>query len=301
MSVRQTIKGVRDRLPVFRELVAIRGELIDLRGELRAALGALRDMSAHRTHDAAQLAAHAADPRRLEGYPGQVNSQNAEDGMIAELFRRIGTTNQTFLEIGVGDGSENNTAFLLAQGWRGFWIDGDDAFVNLVKTRGLNREPAQLKYLVDFVTRENITERLTTLGVPAEIDLLSLDVDQNTYWIWEGMRGFRPRVMVVEYNATIPPNVSWKVQYDGKRTWDQTANFGASLKAFEELGAERGYSLVGCDWMGCNAFFVRNDLIGDHFAAPFTAEHHYQPPRYPAFTLRRGHRAGLLDVTPPKP
>ena len=65
-----------------------------------------------------------------------------------------------------------------------------------------------------------------------------------------------------------------------------------SLKALELLGRERGYSLVGCDLTGINAFFVRNDLLGDHFLEPFTAENHYECPRY-YLTMRFGHKSVL--------
>jgi len=56
-----------------------------------------------------------ADPRRLLRHAFQVTSQNGEDGIIHEIFRRIGSTDRVFAEIGVGDGNENNTAFLLTQ------------------------------------------------------------------------------------------------------------------------------------------------------------------------------------------
>ena len=69
--------------------------------------------------------------------------------------------------------------------------------------------------------------------------------------------------------------------------------FGASLKAFEILGRQFGYSLVGCDILGINAFFVRDDLIDDHFASPFTAENHYDPPRY-GLLYRWAHRSRLF-------
>ena len=62
--------------------------------------------------------------------------------------------------------------------------------------------------------------------------------------------------------------------------WDYTQAYGASLKAYEELGARFGYSLVGCDLTGNNAFFVRTDLLKNLFADPFTAENHHEPPRY---------------------
>jgi len=41
-----------------------------------------------------------------------------------------------------------------------------------------------------------------------------------------------------------------------------------------------GYSLVGCDLTGINAFFVRDDLVKDRFPGPFTSENHYESPRY---------------------
>src|SRR5512135_8523 len=66
-----------------------------------------------------------ADPKRLHRFEHQVYSQNGEDGAVAEIFRRIGTTDKFFVEIGVGDGLENNTVNLLSEGWRGVWVDGD--------------------------------------------------------------------------------------------------------------------------------------------------------------------------------
>jgi hypothetical protein len=144
------------------------------------------------------------------------------------------------------------------------------------------------------VDKENIAEHLEKLGVPREIDLLSLDIDQNTYHVWEALHEFSPRVVVVEYNAAVPPDIEWKVHYVPDRRWDGTQNFGASLKAFEVLGNRLGYRLVGCDFNGVNAFFVRSDLVADSFAAPFTAENHYEPPRYSCIH-RTAHPPGILD------
>jgi len=234
-----------------------------------------------------------AEPKRLPRHAFQVNSQNGEDGIIREIFRRIGASGRDFVEVGVGDGTENNTAFLLAQGWRGFWIDADDAFFAALAGRA--DLAGALRTLVAAVDRDNAAGLLGQLGVPAEFDLLSLDIDQNTYYAWEALEGFRPRVVVVEYNAAIPPDLAWKVRYGEKRAWDYPQNFGASLKAFELLGARLGYRLVGCDFCGVNAFFVRQDLVGDRFAEPFTAENHYEPPRYPQLLHRRGHPRSILD------
>ena len=52
-------------------------------------------------------------------------------------------------------------------------------------------------------------------------------------------------------------------------------------QSLEILLSSRGYSLVGCNLLGCNAFFVRTDLVSSTlFCTRFTAERHYEPPRY---------------------
>jgi hypothetical protein len=125
--------------------------------------------------------------------------------------------------------------------------------------------------------------------------LLSLDVDRNTYFLWAKLGRFRPRAVVIEYNSSIPPDVDWKVDYHPELSWNETVYFGASLKAFELLGRELGYRLVGCELHGMNAFFVREDLCSSEFAEPFTAENHYEPPRY--WLIRRdGHARGFSDM-----
>ena len=245
------------------------------------------------------LATHPrySDARRLLRYAAQVCSQNGEDGMIAEIFRRIGTTTRTFAEIGVADGTENNTSFLLSQGWTGYWFDGTDALVQTLKRPDLN--DGSVRYRIAHVTGENVAALFADAGVPTEFDLLSVDIDQNTYFAWEALAGYRARAVVIEYNASIPPDVDWKVRYRPERTWDGTNNYGASLKAYELLGRRLGYSLVGCDFIGINAFFVRDDLVGQLFADPFTSENHYEPPRH-HLVHRRTHARSILDRAGPQ-
>ena len=183
-----------------------------------------------------------------------------------------------FLKAGPGSGSMETT--LSCEPW---------------KTGRTSRRIA-LSISLRFASKENISALFEQLGVPREFDLLSLDIDQNTYYAWEGLSGFRPRVVVVEYNSAIPPDVDWKVRYGANRAWNGTQNFGASLKAFEILGRRFGYSLVGCEFFGVNAFFVRDDLLAGKFAEPFTSENHYEPPRY-AIVIGVAILRGVLDRT----
>jgi hypothetical protein len=238
-----------------------------------------------------------AAPRRLNRFEHQVFSQNGEDGIIREIFRRIGVSNKIFLEIGVADGQETNTTFLLTQGWQGFWLEGDPLAVQAIRRnfRGPLR-CSQITLLHLWATAENIVPSLRAMSVPVDIDLLSLDVDRNTYWILEALLpALRPKVAVVEYNSSYPADIDWKVEYDAARSWNGTSYFGASLKALELLCAKHDLCLVGCDLAGVNAFFVGREVCQDRFEEPFTAEMHYEPPRY---FLRRnsGHRRCFSDT-----
>jgi hypothetical protein len=241
-----------------------------------------------------------ADPKRLHQFEHQVFSQNGEDGTLAEIFRRIGTTDRRFVEVGVGDGLENNTTFWLAQGWQGCWLEGDEKSIASIREHFWQPlKEGKLTLRQAFISAENIGQLFAELNVPKEFDLFSLDIDRNTWFVWQALKEYRPRVVVVEYNASWPASVDWKVEYRPDMVHNCTAYMGASLKAYEKLGAELGYALVGCDLGGINAFFVRRDLCGDHFAAPFTAENHFEPPRF--FLIRRdGHPRCFTDIAKPQ-
>jgi len=215
------------------------------------------------------------DTKYLDRFGYKVYSQNDEDGIINEIFKRIGTTNKIFVEFGVMDGLESNCHFLLFNGWHGLWIDGNEEYF-----KGLRKyfsEPLlteQLTAINDFITIENINELIGNIYY-GEIDLLSIDIDGNDYWIWKAINCIQPRVVVIEYNAKFPPPCEWVMKYDPKHTWDGSDKHGASLKSLELLGYELGYQLVGTNANGVNAFFVKKELAKDLFPEPATAENLY--------------------------
>jgi len=281
LTLKSLVARLYGRLPVIRELHALHAQSRLLANHLAGISETLAMISDPRHQD----------DRRLLRHYAQVCSQNGEDGMIHEIFRRIGVTDRVFVELGVGDGRENNTAFLLSCGWSGFWIDGDDRFTAVMERPDI---AGSLRGRSAFITKENVGALLADLGVPRSFDLLCIDIDMNTYHVWDALRDYTPRVVVVEYNAAIPPDIDWKVRYAANRMWDGSQNFGASLKAFELLGRDLGYSLVGCDLLGVNAFFVRDSLLNDMFAPPYTSQNHYHPPRY-ALVARKSHPGAVLD------
>lgn len=229
------------------------------------------------------------DPKCISACFGQVFSQNNEDGIISEIFNRIGTNSKKFVEIGAGDGIENTTRLLLETGWSGLWLEAGRAEVASIRNVVQNSiDKGDIVLIDEKVDLENI-EKLIISRINFKPDYISIDIDYNTSHIWRKLAPLQPRVFCIEYNAHYPPSVSFEVPYKNDGVWTGTTRFGASLKALETIGREYGYSLVGCDIFGVNAFFVRNDLChDDKFLGPFTAENHYEPPRFSSVHMR-GH------------
>lgn len=223
-----------------------------------------------------------SDEKRLLKFGYRVYSQADEDGIVHEILRRIGAADRTFIEIGSSDGLENNSRFLLNQGWRGVWIEASPRKVAAAKKNAANFiETSALRIEQHRVDPRNVDALLASLAPAREIDLLSLDIDGNDFHVLQAIKSVSPRVIVCEYNAKFPADAVWVMEYNENHKWDGTDYFGASLKAFERLLGAKGYSLVGCNLLGCNAFFVRSDLVSDSlFSSPYTAENHYEPARY---------------------
>lgn len=237
-----------------------------------------------------------AEEKRLVRFGAKAYSQCDEDGIIAEIFRRIGSGTRTFIEIGAGSGLENNTLVLLLSGWRGLWVEGHLQGVRKArKALAAYIKAGRLRIEHRHINRGNVDQLLTHAALGPEPDLLSIDVDGNDYWIWDAVQHARPRVVVIEYNAAWFPPLALTITYQESFQWDGSNYFGASLKALEILASRKGYCLVGCSFAGVNAFFVRADLCESKFCAPYTAENHYEPPRY---FMRRpaGHKPWIGPI-----
>lgn len=240
--------------------------------------------------------ARYADAKKLNRYEYQAYSQYGEDGILGEIFNRIGFTNRFFIEFGVENGLECNTTLLLLNEWRGLWIEAkSDHVQSIQKLFSEKISEKSLQVINAFITAENIEEHFFKAKVPPDPDLLSIDIDRNDYHIWKAIRKYRPRVVSIEYNAVLPPGIKYVIEYDANLGWDGTSHFGASLSSLQLLGEEKGYSLVGCNFSGVNAFFVRDDLVGNLFSSPFTAENHYEPPRYFLYK-KEGHPRGFGNL-----
>jgi hypothetical protein len=229
------------------------------------------------------------DANDLARHQCRCHSQQGEDGIIDEIFKRGGHAGGFFVEVGTGNGSECNSAHLSrCRGWSGLMIEGNaQEFAGLLDNF---RSVPEVRVANHFVRRDNIVQIFSASNIPRELDLLSIDIDGNDYWIWEQLESYRPRVVVIEYNASLPPESRLVMEYNPNHVWQGSSYFGASLGALAALGERLGYALVATEDNGVNAFFVREDLMSNARLKSQTAKAAYHPPRYGAF--REGHPPG---------
>jgi hypothetical protein len=223
-------------------------------------------------------------------------SQCDEDGIIRECLQRISVVSKMsrcFVEIGCGDGLENNSHQLLLEGYRGCWVDADPSNVRRIAD-GLGglRFDNRLEVIEARLVRENSAvhfARMATFLGTADIDLFSMDTDGNDLELTRiALEHFHPKLLCVEYNGKLRPPTRLEMAYDGVHTWEGDDFYGASLTAW--VDAFPDYLLVSCNLSGVNAFLVRRDV-----ATGFTRhdpEMLYQPPRYWLVDVAAGHRAG---------
>jgi hypothetical protein len=198
------------------------------------------------------------------------HSQNGEDGILLYLFSLLGATTRRVVEICAGSGIECNAANLLINhGWHGLLVDGDPAQIAIgqqfyAQCRTTWLRPPSL--VASWVTAENVNALVREQGFTGDLDLLSLDIDGNDYWIWRALDCIAPRVVVLEFNTAFGPHKSVTLPYQPEFRLDyndRPYRCGASLAAFVKLGRQKGYRLVGVQSLGFNAFFVRDGLGED--------------------------------------
>lgn len=199
-------------------------------------------------------------------------SQFEEDGHLLYLLSLMGFKQKNVVEICAGDGMECMAANLIINhGFQGYLFDGDKhnvargvRFFDTCRDTLLN-PPV---YRQAWITVENVNQLLREAGVSGEVDLLSIDVDGNDYWIWDAIDVISPRLCVLETQNLIPSHLSLTIPYDPnffcwKKPFPDKYFFGMSLGAAVSLARKKGYRLVGAHSHGFNAYFLRNDILAD--------------------------------------
>jgi hypothetical protein len=228
----------------------------------------------------------ATDPRSWEfcGF-----SQNQEDGIIDFLCRNVLRPNRYFLEIGVGDGHENNTTWLaIARRFNGLMIDGNPAAIDHCRML-MSEFTVDVQARAMFVEPETCRE-IADLVVHKDPDFLSLDIDGVDYFVMSALfeAGLRPKVVAVEYNSAYGPerklSVNYRPAFRFREVHPSGLYYGTSVGGWRAFFEQRGYRFVTVDSNGVNAFFVASEAFEAGFVNGIRGtgfrENFYQTAKY---------------------
>jgi hypothetical protein len=194
----------------------------------------------------------------------RVTSQYGDDGIIEWIVQRLPGIHPSFVEFGVETFAEANMRFLLRnRNWRGLVMDGSRAAMQLLRSQTIHWMH-DLVAVDAFVTVENINYLIVDNGFGGELGVLSIDIDGNDYWVLDAISCVHPAVIVAEINGAFGDLHAVTVPYDPafeRMTQHHSGQyFGASVRAMIDLCADKGYTFLGTNSAGVNAFFVRNDV-----------------------------------------
>ncbi|MBS0191356.1 MAG: hypothetical protein U0573_09840 [Phycisphaerales bacterium] len=209
----------------------------------------------------------------LWNHRSNVTSQCGEDGILAKIFEVIGQHGKVCVEFGAWDGVlySNTHSLIRQQDWTGYLIEANaEKFKTLQHTYRDNPKAHLVNRYVQLDKGQGtLDEILAEQNCPREIDLLCIDVDGIDYYIWEGLAAHTAKVIVIEFNPTVPNDVVFVQERTAK------INQGCSLLALTLLAKERGYELVCANkW---NAIFVRAEYFPLFKIADNSPDAMYQP------------------------
>lgn len=225
----------------------------------------------------------AGTPPTLAETGFRVFSQFEEDGLLLFLATTLGLTRHTFVDVGAADGINSNCANLaLNHGWTGLFIDG--AAENVERGREFYAKHASTwlyppTFVQAMVRRENINEVIRNAGFEGEVDVLSVDIDGNDYWVWDAIDCISPNVVIIETHIEfgLQPIV---VPYDADYVFpgQHEQYHGASPVAMAKLADKKGYRLVGANRYGFNTIYVKRGL-GEELVPEVSVESILHHPR----------------------
>ena len=199
-----------------------------------------------------------SDSTRLKQFAANTYSQAGEDGIIKEILRILDdgapARDHWCVEFGAWDGLYlSNTARLIREdGWHAVMIEGEEERCKEIAANHPYPDRVfPMHRWVGFEPGKNtIDDILAETAIPRDFDLISIDVDSVDYYIWESIIHYRPRLVVIEFNPTVPNNVIFV------QDKNMAINEGCSLAALIRLGKQKGYELVCATG---NGFFVRKE------------------------------------------
>jgi hypothetical protein len=184
-------------------------------------------------------------------HQSNVYSQTGEDGVIEKILDSLPERNNWCVEFGAWDGKYlcNVRNLIENRGYSSVLVEASQQkFSELQENYKDYPNVFLVNQFVGFKTNDNLDNILENTPIPIDFDFLSIDIDGNDYHVWKVVDRYKPKVVCIEFNPTIPIAVNFIQEAS------PSVSHGSSVSAIVALGKEKGYELVSI--VGCNAIMV---------------------------------------------
>lgn len=193
----------------------------------------------------------------LNRFGKNIYSQYGEDGIIEEIFKRIGITQGFFVEFGAWDGIFlSNTRHLWENGWQGAMIEADPTRYALLKQNYSKK--SGIIPINEFVSwHSKSTEGLLFDEIKKkyfnsrDIDFLSIDIDGCDFLVLKSL-ACRPKVICMENGLKWHPLLDKEVPEDIAKN-----NLHQPIQIVMDYASKIGYKVI-CTTI--NIFLVREEF-----------------------------------------
>jgi|TARA_B100001093_G_C26686805_1_gene953037 hypothetical protein len=175
-------------------------------------------------------------------------AQNNEDKIIIDLFFKKKIKDGVFIEFGAWDGVHLSNCKLLADhNWSGFFIEGNS--LRFEECKKNYKDNNKIKVLNKFIDEKYTLNDLIKENNIDKIDVLSIDIDGKDLTELKRLNLVKPKVIIIEYNSTIPFDVECE---------DQIGGNGSSYLSINNHLSKNNYELI--NFTGCNLIFIEKDF-----------------------------------------
>jgi hypothetical protein len=189
--------------------------------------------------------------KSLSNYKKNFFSQNGEDGIIQETLKRIGNSiDRQCCEVGAFDGMHlSNTYNLIKKKkYKALLIESNKKTYNKLLKNIPDSKIIKINEAVGFEQKNKLDFFLDKFNFNKDFDFLSIDIDGADYHVFKDLNIYKPKLICIEFNYTIPNDVIFIQEKKIK------INQGSSAAALINLAKEKEYYPIAATF--CNLFFI---------------------------------------------
>ena len=194
--------------------------------------------------------------KELTNFKKNIYSQSGDDGILEEIINRLGNkSDKVCCEFGASDGIHLSNTYNLIKNkdFKGILIESLK-FDYLKMCKNIpDKKIIKLNLLVSDEGEHSLENILEKHEIKHDFDLLSIDIDGNDYYIFKSLEKYKPKIIVIEYNPTIPNDFEF-VQEKNKNIHQ-----GASILSIFNLAKKKNYKLAAIT--DANAIFINKNYF----------------------------------------